>query len=159
MKASLRSLSKPVHALPSCTNSIKHAPPPPPLPPSHPPGSERTLPLPRTQHFTHASGRTDSHTNEQTCHFPTEISRSAKVVVFFFWFQLGSTHQQSAFGKKDDNLLESNVVVYFHVGATEAHTCHCFCLCCNMQPSMQTELLAQYHDGGQRQLHQVNLAC
>lgn len=28
MKASLRSLSKPVHALPSCTNSIKHAFPP-----------------------------------------------------------------------------------------------------------------------------------
>ncbi len=39
MKTSLISLSKPVHAMPSCTNSITHAsltPPHPPLPPSRP---------------------------------------------------------------------------------------------------------------------------
>ena len=50
MKASLRSLSKPVHALPSCTNSIKHAPPPAPL---------QLDPSPHTQHFiqTQADGQ------------------------------------------------------------------------------------------------------
>ena len=43
MKASLRSLSKPVHALPSCTNSIKHAFPP----------LFQLDPSPHTQRFTH----------------------------------------------------------------------------------------------------------
>lgn len=48
MKASLRSLSKPVHALPSCTNSIKHAFP----------SLFQVDPSPHTQCFTHASRQT-----------------------------------------------------------------------------------------------------
>lgn len=43
MKSSLRSLSKPVHALPSCTNSIKHAFP----------SLLQLDPSPYTQHFIH----------------------------------------------------------------------------------------------------------
>lgn len=48
MKASLRSLSKPVHALPSCTNSIKHAFP----------SLLQLDPSPHTQRFIHS--QTDS---------------------------------------------------------------------------------------------------
>lgn len=60
MKASLRSLSKPVHALLSCTNSIKHA--------------FASLfwvkPSPHTQHctLTHSQTHTQSHTHTHKTH-------------------------------------------------------------------------------------------
>ncbi len=54
MKARLRSLSKPVHALPSCTNSIKHAFPP----------LLQLDPSPHTQRLIHT--QTDRHTHTQT---------------------------------------------------------------------------------------------
>lgn len=75
MKASLRSLSKPVHALPSCTNSIKHA---------FPPLSSPTGPLPHTPSTSYRRRQTDSlrlcwprkHTDVHT-QTPTQTSTSS----------------------------------------------------------------------------------
>lgn len=91
MKASLRSLSKPVHALPSCTNSIKHAPlaPPPTFPPAVPPSRLREDPSPpRTALHTRkrTDRQTDKWTDRQTCRFLTEICRSMQVVFLLFFY-------------------------------------------------------------------------